>query len=465
MAREPRQTPRVVILGGGFAGAYCARAAERTLRRVNAEVLLVDRHNYFAFYPLLVEAGSGSVQPRHAVVPVRSFLRRTAFLMADVQHVDVHERQVTVQVVGEPGTRVIPYDHLVLALGTVARRPDIPGLREHVYEMKSLAQAIALRDRVIEVLEQANATREPERVRALLHLVVVGGNFTGVEVAGEFHALMREAAARYPRLDAKDCTVTLIDRGDRILPGLDRALSDWAAGYLRGRGMNLRMHESVSEMHADRLVLGSGAILHARTVVWCAGITPNPLIARLGLPVDPLGYLLTDRDLRVPATGDLWAIGDCAVNLDAEGNAYPATAQHAVRQGQHLARNLARALRGEPTTPCDIRSPGMLAAVGRFDAVAKVGKLRLTGRPAWLLWRAVYLVKMPGFVRSMRVAVDWLLDLMSRRDYAGFGFHRLVRSAPFCAQEDEPPAPEPWPQQGGTSGRARLANRQMMRKM
>jgi NADH dehydrogenase len=444
MTSQPRHTVRIVILGGGFAGAYCARAAERALRGADAEVLLVDRHNYFAFYPLLVEAGSGSLQPRHAMVSVRSFLRRTTFLMAEVRHVDRSERQVIVQVADEPGTRVLPYDHLVLALGAVTRLPEVPGLREYAYEMKTLVQAVALRDRVVELLEQANAAGEPVRMRALLHLVVVGGNFTGVEVAGEFHAFMRQAAARYPRVQPQDCAVTLVERGDRVLSGLDRSLSEWATRHLRDKGVDLRLHESVSEIRADRVVLSGGSTLRAHTVVWCAGVAPNPLIARLGLPVDPLGYVLTERDLRVKGSDDLWAIGDCATNPDAQGNAYPATAQHAIRQGQHLAKALARALRGLPAEPCDIRPRGTLAAVGRFDAVAQIGNVRLTGLPAWLLWRAVYLVKMPGFFRGVRVAVDWLLDLLTPRDFAAFGVHRLVRSARTPAVRDEPPVPEPW---------------------
>src|SRR5687768_8912465 len=234
----PGRKPRIVILGGGFAGAYCAQALEKELRRGGAgggpaaEVLLVDRKNYFIFYPLLVEAGTGGLHPRHVVVSIRSYLKSAKFLMADVVGLDPGRREVTVRVAGEQGTRAVGYDHAVLALGSVNRTPPVPGVKEHAFEMRSLPDAVALRDRAIQLLEQASAARDAgadaAAVRAVLHFVVVGGNYTGVEIAGEFHAYLQEAVRDYRNLARGDCAVTLLELSDRILPTLDAELSEAA---------------------------------------------------------------------------------------------------------------------------------------------------------------------------------------------------------------------------------------------
>ena len=192
MADRPR---RIVILGGGFAGAYCAQALQRQ-RGLDAEVVLIDRNNYFVFTPLLIEAGTGSIEPRHAVVPMRAFLKSAEFLMAEINGADLERRRITYRLVGADDDQTIDYDHLVIALGSVTRLPDVPGLREHGVELKSLSDAVALRDRAIALLERANATEDPQERKALLHFVVIGGNFTGVEAAGEGHMFLREATHR-----------------------------------------------------------------------------------------------------------------------------------------------------------------------------------------------------------------------------------------------------------------------------
>lgn len=415
---------RIVILGGGYAGAYCAQALERTARRLDVEVLLLDRHNYFVFFPLLIEAGSGSLEPRHAVVPIRDFLKTAEFRMAEVVGADFEARTVTYRLEGLEKIQQIRYDHLVIALGSIARLPPLPGLREYGYEIKSLSDAVALRDRAIARLELADATPDETTRRGLLHLVVVGANFTGVEVAGEFDAFLRQGCKRYRHLSADEVSVTLIERGDRILHALDPELGEFATHYLRRRNVRVLLNTTVSAIDPDRVTLSTGEVLDASTVIWCAGIEPNPALRDWPLPVDDRGYILCERDLRVRGMSDVWAIGDGAVNTDADGNAYPATAQHAVREGRNLAHNLAAVLRGRPTRPCDIRSRGTLAALGCRTGVAKVFGIRLSGFPAWWLWRTVYLLKMPRLGRKVRVALDWTLDLVFRRDYVQLGVHR-----------------------------------------
>jgi NADH dehydrogenase len=414
----------VVIIGGGFAGAFCAQALERTAVARRHSVVLLDRNNYFVFTPLLVEAGTGAIEPRHAVVPLRDFLSATTLRTAEVTAVDPEAKTVSYRVVGAAEDTVLPWDHLVVALGSVTRLPPVPGLDRHGFEMKSLRDAVALRDRAIQLLEQADATDDAATRRALLHFVVVGANFSGVEVAGELLAFLHEAAARYRGVDRGDVRVTLVEMAPRILPAIDPALAEYATGKLRARGMDVRIETAVTALAADHATLSTGERLATRTVIWCAGIAPNPLLDRLGLPCDSRGWVLTEPDLRVRGRNDVWAIGDCAVNPDPRGGVYPETAQHAVRQAAHLAGNLERVLAGREPLPCVIDSPGSLVALGCRSAVARVFGIRLSGFPAWFLWRTVYLLKMPGWGRRIRVALDWTLALLFRRPIVQLGIHR-----------------------------------------
>lgn len=421
------QRKRIVILGGGFGGAYCAQALEKQLRD-DTEILLLDRHNYFVFYPLLVEAGTGGLEPRHAVVSIRAFLNRTRFRMAEVMEVDTSRRTVTYRMAGMETSETVGYDHLVVALGSVTRFPEVPGLSHHGFELKSLSDAVVLRDRAIQLLEAADALADAEKRRALLRFVVVGGNFTGVEVAGEFHVFLRQATRYYPNVRAEECSVVLVEIADRILPALDADLSRYALEKLRARGVDIRLRASVREVGPDSVTLDNGERVAAHTTIWCAGIAPSPLIGRLGLPTDDRGYILCDPDLRVRGMKNVWAIGDCAVNPGPDGRPYPATAQHAVRQGIHLAQNLARVLRGLPAVPCVLKNFGALAAIGCRTAVAKIFGMKLSGFPAWFLWRTVYLLKMPRVSRRLRIALDWTMDLLFTREYVELGVHRATRT-------------------------------------
>jgi len=413
--------PRIVVIGGGFGGAYCAQAMENNRLYQRADILLIDRNNYFIFYPLLVEAGTGSLEPRHALVSIRSFLHKIRFLMAEVTGVDFDRRIVFAQVPREPDPRQIPYDHLVLSPGSVTNLPPVPGLADRGFGMKSLPDALALRDHAIQMLEIADAALDPDRRKALLHLVVVGGNYTGVEVAGEFQVFLENASRYYRNVSPDDCRVTLIELTDRILAALDPDLSQYALAQLAKRNIDVLLNTTISHIHDGYVDLRDGRRLPTHTVVWCAGIAPPPLLRRLHLPTDQRGYILCDRELRVQGCDNVWAIGDAAVNLDAHGNAYPATAQHAVRQGDHLAHNLARALHGDHPTPCDITNRGAIAPLGCRTAVAKILGFKLAGFPAWFTWRTFYLLKMPGITRKVRIALDWTVDLLFRRDYVQMG--------------------------------------------
>ncbi len=413
---------RVVVLGGGFAGAYAAQELLRRARTGEIELTLVDRQNYFVFHPLLVEAGTGSLHPRHAVVGIRAFTGRGGrFLMAEVEGVDLDARTALLRVPLTGERLTLAYDQLVVALGSVTRRPSVPGLAEHAFELKRLADAVALRDRMVRLLEAAEACTEPEERRRLLHLVVVGASYTGAEVAGEFEVFLREATRSFPSIEPGECRVSLVELGERILPTLDPSLSRFAEEKLQKRGVALHLRESIEVLTPHGPRLASGATLDAATTIWCAGIAPSPLLGRLGLPRDERGFLETTPELAVPGAEGVWGVGDCAVNPDPSGQAYPATAQHAVREGRHVARNILARLRGEPETPLRFTALGSLAALGCRSGVARVFGVRIAGLPAWFLWRSVYLMKMPGLARKVRVALDWTLDLLFRREIVQLG--------------------------------------------
>jgi NADH dehydrogenase len=355
-------------------------------------------------------------------VSIRSFLRRATFRMLGVTGLDLDGSHVLARDPATGQDHRIPYDHLVIALGSVTMLPPVPGLRQHGLQMKSMADAIALRDRAILMLEAADA--DAARRAVLLHFVIVGANFTGAEVAGEFQAFLSQAVRRYPNLTARDIRITLIDKADRILAALSPDLSEYARANLVRRGIDVRLGQTVASIDASSATLSTGERLEARTVIWAAGIAPPPALAGFGLPVDPRGYVICERDLRVRGHRSIWGIGDCAVNADASGHAYPATAQHAVREGVWAARNIARVLRGQEPTPCDLKSQGSLAALGCRTGVAVIFGVKLSGFPAWWMWRTVYLLKMPGLARKLRIALDWTLDLFFRRDYVQLGVHR-----------------------------------------
>jgi NADH dehydrogenase len=415
---------RIVIVGAGFAGATCARRLERLLRPGEADVLLIDVHNFFVFTPLLVEAGIGSLEPRHVIVPIRQFLsRRTRFRMAEVTGVDVQARRVFYHMIGEDEPRVAEYDHLVLATGSVTSLPPVPGLAEHGYEIKSLADAVGLRDRAIHMLERANVCADEAQRRALLHFVVVGANYSGVETAGEFNEFLRAGARQYRNLKPSDVRVTVVERLPRILPAMPASLATYALGKLRAAGIDVRLETTVTRLAADHAVLSTGERLDAHTVVWAAGIAQNPLARVLPLPQDARGYLLCEADGRVRGQQNVWAIGDTAVNPAPGGGVYPPTAQAAVRQGTCLAQNIARVLRGGAAKPFAFRDLGAVSAIGCRSAVADIMGIRLSGFAAWWVWRTIYLLKMPTLSRKVRVMIDWTLELFFKREIVQLGLH------------------------------------------
>ncbi|MBI2205088.1 MAG: NAD(P)/FAD-dependent oxidoreductase [Candidatus Rokubacteria bacterium] len=440
---------RVVILGGGFGGTAVARRLERLVGRdASVEITLVDRENFALFTPLLPEVPSGAVEPKHVVSPLRALLRRTIVRHAEVRSIDFAKRTVLVSHCPRCRIAVLPWDHLVLALGSVPNFFGLPNVAAHALTMKNLADASALHAHVVDKFEHADMEEDPAVRRELLTFIVVGGGFAGVETAGELNDFVRGAGPFYPRLGRDDVRVVLVHLGSRILPEVSEPLSAYALTKLRSRGVDVRLATRIDEYTGTLARLSSGDEIPSRTLVWTAGIVANPVLGALGVPTTSAGKVEVTDTLEVKGCRGVWALGDCAVVVDrATGRPYPPTAQHAVRQGRRVADNIVATIRGRASTPFAHRPLGILAGLGRHSAVAEILGFRFSGFFAWWLWRTVYLLKLPGLERKVRVALDWTLDLFFPRDIVYLRpLHLSQGSGPVGG---EVPAHEPDPRGSG----------------
>jgi NADH:quinone reductase (non-electrogenic) len=405
-----------VILGGGFAGAYVARyLGERGPTIVSPE-------NFMLFTPMLPEAASGMLEPRHAVVPLRMMCPHAELLLGEVTGLDEPRRQVDIST--DNGAISVPYDHLVVALGSISRTLPIPGLAEHGLGFKDLADAIQLRNHVLRRLEAAAADRRAARRE--LTFVFVGAGYAGVEALAELADLVRDALRYYPLLRSTPQRWVLVDAAPKILPEIPTRLGEYAAKLLAERGVDIRVSTTLERAEADAVTLSDGERIETRTLVWTAGVRANPLLAQLGLPLDERGRVQVDERLRVQGRANVWALGDCASvpNAATPDHPDPPTSQHALRQARRLARNLT----GEPE-PYRYRSLGQVATLGRYKGIADVLGLRLRGFLGWWVTRTYHLYQLPLFSRKLRVVTDWTVSLLFRRDIAELSMlahpHRL----------------------------------------
>ena len=421
---------RIVILGGGFGGAYAAKALSKGLPN-DWEFTLIDRNNFLLFYPLLVEAGVGTIEPRHVVVPLRDFVADQDFRMAEVTGVDLAEQQVRYRMIGSQSVSSMHYDHLVLAMGSTTKMPPVKGLAEFGFQLKSLADSISLRDRAIRLLELANTVQDPETRRALLRVVVVGANFTGIELAGEYQDFLTDAYKSYRNIKRSDISVVVLELGDRILSALDESLAAYAHKHLSRRGLDIRTKMSVTEVCEDHVVLTSGETLHSYTCVWAAGIAPSPLLDRVGgLPRVERGWIDCEPDLRVKGFDNVWAVGDLAHVRGPDGKGYAATAQISSRQGSRCALNILKTLREEHTEPFVYNDAGSIAALGCRTAVASIFGIKVAGFFAWWFYRTVYVAKMPSWSRRIRIVLDWTTELFFKREIVQLGVPRINPGRP-----------------------------------
>jgi NADH dehydrogenase len=410
----------VVIAGGGFGGAMAARELERIMPRQSARLTLVNDVNFMLYTPFLPEAAAGTLEPRHVVTPLRELLDRTYLRLGAVVGHDPAARTVKLRN-REGESEEIPYDQLLLAVGSVSRVLPVPGLSEHAIGFKSLADAIWLRNHVVETLEAANATEDPARRDELLTYIFVGGGYAGLEALAELQDFAADAMERYPRARLHGMRWVLVEATDRVLPEIDADLADYALRELRGRGIDIRLVTTLEEVGEHSARLSSGETLPSRTVVWTAGVAPHPSLRQLSVPLDERGRVPVNEMLRVRGMDAVWAIGDCAATPDPRGGLTPPTAQHAVRQGPVAARNIAAELGLGTPEPFDYRGNAAFVNLGRYKAVGRIGSRTFRGFPAWWLGRTYHMSQIPGVARKARAVIDWTASLPFGRDLSELG--------------------------------------------
>jgi NADH:ubiquinone reductase (H+-translocating) len=395
----------VLIVGGGFAGAYVARLLH------GRQATIVSRENFMLYTPLLPEAASGTLEPRHTVVPLRVMCPHADLLLGKVESIDLEARTATAE------GRTLRWRDLVIALGAVPRTLPVPGLSEHGLAFKSLPDAIHLRNYVLQQLELADGALDQEERSRRLTFVFVGAGYAGVEALAELSDLVEDALRYYPRLQSTPRRWVLVDAAPRILPDIPPPLGEYAAGELRKRGIEIHVDTTLDSVSADEAVLGDGTRIPTKTLVWTAGVAPNPLLREWSLPLDDKGRVQVDELLRVRGHEHVWALGDCAnVPNTRSDRPDPPTCQHALRQARRLAKNLT----GQPE-PYGYRMLGQVATLGRHKGIAQVLGLRLHGFIGWWVTRSYHLYQLPLGSRKFRVVMDWTVALFFRRDIAELG--------------------------------------------
>jgi NADH dehydrogenase len=405
---------RIVVLGGGFGGVGATRHLERALRRhTGVEITLVSRENFFVITPLLFEACSGRLELRHCAQPIRAALQRARFVEATVERVDV-ERRIVRAVAAGGSTYDIPYDHLVVALGASTNERMIAG-SSNAFTFKTMADALVLRNHLIEQFERADAASEPTTRRGCLTVVVIGGGLVGIELLGELSAFADDVLRFYPRLRRNEVRFLLFEAGARILPEIDAELAVVAARVLQLRGADIRASTPVQAIEAGRVHVAN-EIIDANTIVLAAGIVPSGVASAIPVAHDQRGRIVVDGTMRSGSHTSVWALGDCAAIPGPDGRPYPALAQHTVREARHLARNIQAVIEQRAPTPFIFQPLGTMASLGHTRGVARVFGLRLTGFLAWWIRRTYYLFQMPRRDRRLRIVLDWTVAVFFRPD-------------------------------------------------
>jgi NADH dehydrogenase len=417
---------RITILGGGFAGMRVAEHLEEQLGG-SALITLVSETNALLFTPMLAEVAGSSLEPSHITTPLRSSLHSTKFIRARVAGIDLTARRVNLAP-GEAGTgedrrEDIPYDHLVLALGAVSNYLGMPNLERFSFNFKTLLDAIRIRNHVIEMFERADRELDPSLRKPILTFVIAGGGFAGIELAGALNDFARGILADYPSLHPEELSVIVVHSRDRILPELSESLAHYAQKRMEDRGVAFRLNTRLIDAHPRRVVLSDGEI-DAHTLVWTAGTAPNPLLKSLPVEKDKRGAVVVDYALSVPGHPGTWALGDCAAIRDTKtGKPCPPTAQFALREAELLVRNIKAQMEGSPLRGFHFNSLGSFCVVGHQTACAELTlplargrSMRFSGLLAWFMWRGIYLSKLPGLERKIRVLMDWTVELFFPRD-------------------------------------------------
>ena len=430
---------RVVILGGGFAGVYTAMELEKAIGGADdIEVVLVSRENYLVFQPMLPEVISSTVGITDVVSPIRRLVKRTQLHMRDVEAIDLERKLIVANPGFRPQAHIIPYDHLVLALGSVTDFRGMRGLAEHAFPFKNLVDALSLRNQAIRAIRESAIEKDPVFRRELLTFVVAGGGFSGVECVAELNDFVRGLARSFPSIDRTEIKVLLLHAGDRILPEMSPNLALFAQKILAKRGVEIRFNTRLEAATAGAALLKGGERIATRTIVATVPAFPHPLIEGLALPKGRGGKLTATPEMQVEGTTDIWALGDCALVPMTNGELAPPTAQHAIRQAAVAAHNIVASVRGGSRRIFTFTGLGKMGSLGHRSAVAEVFGIRISGFLAWFMWRTIYLMKMPGWGRRVKVASAWALDLVLPPDIVElrFGDQRGMSQAHFEPGED-----------------------------
>lgn len=413
----------IVIAGGGFGGLHAAHKLEKLLPRQSSRLTLVNDVNFLLYTPFLPEAASGTLEPRHVVTPIRDVLKRTFLRLGAVTSHDPEAKRVTMT--NHDGEeQQLDYDQFVVSIGSVSRLLPVPGLGEHAVGFKNLADAIQLRNQVVESLEAANATEDAARREQLLTFVFVGGGYAGLEALAELQDFAAAAMDRYPRARLSGMRWILVEAMDRVLPEIDQRLADYAVRELRSRGIQIMLGTRIEELTRDDVLLSTGERVPTRCVVWTTGVAPHPALKELSLPLDDTGRVIVDDHMRVQGQPGVWAIGDGAAVPDPDRNgerSCPPTAQHAIRQGRAVAKNVAAEIGIGRAAPFEYSNKGQFVNLGRYKAVGKLGEQTFSGFPAWFMARSYHMSQIPGVSRKTRAIADWTVSLPFRRDVAEIG--------------------------------------------
>jgi NADH dehydrogenase len=412
---------QIVILGGGFAGLYTALELERTLAgNPDIQITLINRENFFLFTPMLHEVAAGDLDLTNIVNPARKLLKRIMFIEGQVQEIDLEDRRVVVSHGFDGHPHEIRFDQIVLALGSTTQYFGLPGVEEHALTMKSLSDAVMLRNRLIAILEEADTEASIEKRRHLLSVVVAGAGFAGVETLASINDFLRQSLRFYPNLSPEYLSLTLVHPGEVILGELSGSLGRYAQRKLEARGVGVLSRARVSSYDGEVIRLADGRQIPARTLLWTAGTMPHPLVGTLPCGKDH-GRLKVTAELAVPDWPGVWALGDCAQVPDlSTGGFCPPTAQHGLRQGKVAAHNIAAYAQGGEFKSFKFKTIGQLATIGHRVGVANIFGVNVSGFLAWWMWRTIYLSKLPQLEKKIRVALDWTLDLLFSKDLCQF---------------------------------------------
>ncbi len=433
--------PRILVVGGGYVGLYTALRLSTKLQKDEATVTVVDPRSYMTYQPFLPEAGAGSIQPRHTVVPLRQTLRDAEVITGWVTVVEHARKVATVQPL-EGAPYEVPYDILVMAVGSVARTLPIPGLAEWASGFKNVEEAIQLRNRVLECLDIAETATDPEIRERNLTFVFVGGGYAGVEAIAESEDLARYATRYMRNITPDDLRFVLVEATGRILPEVGEEMGVWTVEQLRERGIDIKLDTRLESTVEGRVELSDGSRMLADTVVWTAGVRPNPLLASTDLPLDERGRLICRTDLRVEGLLDAWGAGDCTAvpDLTNPGGYCSPSAQHAVRQAKVIADNVIAVMRGFEPTEYKHKHNGSVASLGLYKGVAQVYGIKIKGFPAWFLHRTYHMSKVPTTRRKVSVVADWTIAFLFKRDVTSlWSTHEPFREFTAAATGERPP--------------------------